>query len=382
MPKQSPKELAGAYEGIALVLQGGGALGAYQAGVYQALAANEVVPTWVSGVSIGAINAALIAGNPPAKRTAALEAFWNAIASPPPWGPLQRVVDQFAAIGEARTVLNQMSASFTAVQGQPDFFKSRVPPPWLRRPGTVEATSFYDTGPLRETLRRLIDFDELNAGGMRLSLGAVNVETGNYTCFDSAKQRITVDHIMASAALPPGFPWIEIEGVRYWDGGVVSNTPLLAVLDERPRKNLLVFQVDLWSARGKVPEDILAVNERIKDITYSSRTRFNTDMFEYEQSLRNNIHSLLGKLPKALLDEPEVAVLREAACPALINIIHLIYQTKNFERDSRDYEFSELSMTQHWNAGREDAARTMRHTDWLQMPSARTGTVTHDLHRR
>jgi NTE family protein len=381
MPKESPKELARAYEGVALVLQGGGALGAYQAGVFEALAADDIAPTWVAGVSIGAINAALIAGNPPKQRIAALEEFWNAIASPPPWGPLQRVVDQFAAIGDTRTVLNQMSASFTALQGQPGFFKPRVPPPWLRRPGTVEATSFYDTEPLRETLSRLIDFDQLNSGAIRLSLGAVNVETGNYACFDSAKQRITVDHVMASGALPPGFPWVEIDGVRYWDGGVVSNTPLLAVLDERPRHNMLVFQVDLWSARGKLPEDILAVNERIKDITYSSRTRLNTDTFEYEQSLRNNIQSLLEKLPKALQNEPEVAILREAACPALINIIHLIYQTKNFERDSRDYEFSEVSMTEHWQAGREDATRTLRHTDWLQMPSARSGTVTHDLHR-
>jgi NTE family protein len=257
-----------------------------------------------------------------------------------------------------------------------------VPPPWLHQPGVLEATSFYDTTPLRATLTSLVDFDRLNSGETRLSVGAVNVRTGNYVYFDTAQQRIEPEHIMASGALPPGFPAIEIDGEWYWDGGVVSNTPLQYVLDDKPRRDTLVFQVDLWSAKGAEPRDIAEVLERRKDITYSSRTRLNTDTLEYEQKLRNNIHSLLDKLPASLRDAPEVAFLRAEACPALINIIHLIYRQKSYERGCKDYEFSALTMREHWRAGHEDTAKTLRHVDWLKPPAERTGTITHDLHRR
>jgi NTE family protein len=268
------------------------------------------------------------------------------------------------------------------LNGQPNFFKPRFPPPWLNQPGSIEATSFYDTQPLRETLLRFVDFDRINTGEMRLSVGAVNIRTGNFAYFDSANERIEPEHIMASGALPPGFPAVEIEGEFYWDGGVVSNTPLQYVLEERPRRNLLVFQVDLWSAKGEMPRDIAEVHERQKDIAYSSRTRSNTDSFEYQQRLRNNIHSLLEKLPEELRHAPEVTVLREEACPALINIIHLIYRQKNFERDSKDYEFSQLTMRDHWESGRSDTEKTLKHVNWLEMPPERSGVVTHDLHRR
>jgi NTE family protein len=187
---------------------------------------------------------------------------------------------------------------------------------------------------------------------------------------------------MASGALPPGFPYITVGDKHYWDGGVLSNTPLWQVLEERPRRNLLIFQVDLWSARGKLPEDMTTVQERIKDITYSSRTRFNTDHFCEIQRLRGSLHRLLEKLPDALQGDPEVAALREIASPARINIIHLIYQAKNFERDSRDYEFSQLTMRDHWRAGHWDTARTLHHVEWLNMPPPETAIATHDLHRR
>jgi NTE family protein len=266
--------------------------------------------------------------------------------------------------------------------GQPGFFKPRVPPALFQPPGSDGATSFYDTTPLRATLLRFVDFDRLNSGATRVSLGAVNVETGNFAYFDTAsKLRIEPEHVMASGALPPGFPAVEIDGQHYWDGGVVSNTPLQYVLEERPRRNMLVFQVDLWSAKGKLPRDIAGADERRKDIVYSSRTRLNTDAFKYQQMLRNNVYSLLEKLPESLRSEPEVAILREAACPALINIIHLVYQQKMYEQNSKDYEFSDLTMRQHWRAGHEDTMQTLTHVDWLKMPPERSGTVTHDLHR-
>jgi NTE family protein len=387
-PTQTLQELVAAYDGVALVLQGGGALGSYQVGVYEALAEHDIYPSWVAGVSIGAINAALIAGNAPERRSEALHGFWNAIASPQLFGPMQHFVNHFAAEGDARVTLNQLTASLTILTGQPHFFQPRVPPAWLHRPGTVAATSFYDTKPLRATLERFVDFDRLNSGAIRVSLGAVNVETGNFCYFDSdpraegKKLRIRPEHIMASGALPPGFPAVEIDGQHYWDGGVVSNTPLQYVLEERPRRNMLVFQVDLWTAKGKMPRDLLGSDERRKDIAYSSRTRLNTDAFKYEQKLRNNIHSLLEKLPPSLHSEPEFEILRQEACPARTNIIHLVYQQKMFERDSKDYEFSELTMHQHWHSGHDDTTRTLKHIDWFKMPPERVGTVTHDLHRQ
>ncbi len=377
------QELVRSYDGVALVLQGGGALGSYQAGVYEALAEHDISPSWVAGVSIGAINAALIAGNPPERRCAALHGFWNAIASPQLFGPLQHLVDHYAGDGHARTTLNQLSASFTVLTGQPGFFKPRLPPAWLLPPGSIAATSFYDTAPLRKTLLDFVDFDRLNSGAMRVSLGAVNVETGNFAYFDTAsKLKIRPEHVMASGALPPGFPAVEIDGQHYWDGGVVSNTPLQYVLEERPRRNMLVFQVDLWSAKGKMPRDIAGADERRKDIAYSSRTRLNTDAFKYEQKLRNNIHSLLEKLPESLRLEPEYDILREAACPALTNIIHLVYKQKMYEQDSKDYEFSDLTMHQHWRSGYDDTAQTLKHVDWFRKPPEGTGTVTHDLHHQ
>jgi NTE family protein len=382
MSSRTLPDIIRAYDCVALVLQGGGALGAYQGGVYEALGEAGIEPDWLAGVSIGAVNAAIIAGNPPERRCEALRGFWRSIASPALWGPMERFVAQFVGEGDGRSAINQLSATMTALAGQPGFFTPRLVPPFLAASGTVEATSFYDTTPLRATLQRFIDFERLNSGATRLSLGAVNVRTGNFVYFDSKRQRIEPEHVMASGALPPGFPAIEIEGEPYWDGGVVSNTPLQYVLDAERRQNTLVFQVDLWCARGDAPRDIVGVMERRKDITYSSRTRLNTDVAAYQQKLRNNIASLLEKLPADLRNEPEVAILREAATPALVNIIHLIYHRKNYEGDSRDYEFSDLTMREHWKSGRRDTAATLEHKDWLKPPTHATGTVTHDLGRK
>jgi NTE family protein len=374
-------ELVAAYDGVALVLQGGGALGAYQAGVFAGLAEAGIAPGWVAGVSIGAINAAIIAGNPPERRCAALHDFWRTISSPGFFGPIGRTIADLVGDGEGRAALSQWSAGLTLIAGQPGFFSPRLVPPFFAPPGSAAATSYYDTAPLRATLLRFVDFDRLNGGETRLSLGAVNVRTGNFVYFDSSRQRIAPEHIMASGALPPGFPAIEIEGEFYWDGGVVSNTPLQYVLDQGERRSLLVFQIDLWSARGEAPRDLMDVLERQKDIMYSSRTRLNTDMLAYQQKLRNNIASLIAKLPPELQQEPEVAVLRQCTPQGIFNIIHLIYRRKNYEGDSKDYEFSELTMRDHWESGREDTLATLAHRDWLKLPDHKHGVVTHDLWR-
>jgi len=211
-------------EGV-LVLQGGGALGAYQAGVFEALHDARIKPDWVAGVSIGAINSALIAGNPPERRVSRLEEFWHLVSSA--WPALSWSND-----GPARSWLNEVSAALVMLFGVPGFFMPRVPPAPFQPAGMPGAISYYDTTLLARTLERLIDFDLLNSGPVRLSVGAVNVQTGNFTYFDSARQRLDFRHIAASSALPPGFAPVEIDGEHYWDGGLVPNTPLQYVLDQ------------------------------------------------------------------------------------------------------------------------------------------------------
>ncbi len=368
------------YERTVLVLQGGGALGAYQAGVFEALCAHGLEMDWVAGISIGAINAALIAGNRPEDRFDRLRAFWETVTAEHTLLPVQALLGAFGADGVARTIASQIGASMALSHGQPGFFRPRPVPPWLLPPGTPAATSFYDTAPLRGTLERLVDFDRINAGPMRFSVGAVNVRTGNFVYFDNTSHRIGPEHVMASGALPPGFPAVEIDGEFYWDGGLVSNTPLQVVLESLPQVSSLIFQVDLWSARGPLPEDLVDVLERDKDIRYSSRTRMNTDHQAHLQAMRSTVAALLDKLPPELADEPEVRFLRESVRPVPINVIHLIYQRKTFESHSKDYEFTRATMNAHWDAGYDDAARTLARRDWLRCPSA-AGLVTHDLHR-
>jgi len=369
------------FECVALLLQGGGALGAYQAGVYEALVEAGIHPDWVAGISIGAINAALIAGNPPETRVDKLRAFWKGITrnSCWPWTPQP---GSFLAPGDAgRKWLNQAEAGLTLMRGVPGFFKPRFPAPWLHQGGTVGATSFYDTAELKSTLERLVDFDRINSGQLRLSVGAVNVRTGNFVYFDTRTHKIGPEHIMASGALPPGFPPVEIEGEHYWDGGLVSNTPLQWVIDSRPQLDTLAFQIDLWSARGDYPRTIAEVSTRQKDIQYSSRTRAATDFIRYVQRLRHAMADLLEKLPDELAMTPEAQLLKSVASRKVYNIVHLIYRAKTYEGDSKDYEFSRASMSEHWRAGYHDAARTLRHPNVLGRPANTEGVLTFDLAR-
>jgi NTE family protein len=364
------------FERIALVLQGGGALGAYQAGVYEALAESGIHPDWISGISIGGINAAIIAGNPPNTRVDRLREFWTRVTS----DTSRHWFGWAQAKGDGvRNLLNHFSANMVLMQGANGFFAARPLSPWLHRPGTLEATSFYDTRELKRTLERLVDFDRLNAGLLRFSVGAVNVRTGNFVYFDTTTHTIRPEHVMASGALPPGFPAIEIEGEHYWDGGLVSNTPLQWVVDSEPRRDTLAFQVDLWSAHGDFPRTMLNAMTREKEIRYSSRTRAGTDQFKRVQKLRCAVAGLLEQLPEHLKNTPEARLLGTIADRKVFNIVHLIYRARNYEGHSKDYEFSRASMEEHWRAGYHDARRTLRHPEVLERPRNLEGFFTFDL---
>lgn len=357
---------------IVLALQGGGALGAYQAGVYQVLAESGYEPNWVAGISIGAVNSAIIAGNPPERRLPHLRTFWERVSSGFDGRPL--------VPGDApRQVMDGWSAAATTLFGVSGFFAPRIPPSWWYLPGAPQAISFYDTAPLRETLLELVDFDWINSGEMRLSVGAVNVRTGNFAYFDNLRDTIGPEHVMASGALPPGFPAIRIDGESYWDGGVVMNTPLAYVLRDPARKDTLVFQVDLFSAIGQLPRDLPEVMERHKDILYSSRTRYVTDTFRELHALRQAARRVLAKLPADMNHDPEVLQLKKLSADHAVTVAHLIYRRKNFETQSKDYEFSRASMEEHWQAGVDDTRRTLRHPEWLAPSPDAPGFETLDL---
>jgi len=246
---QTPVALADAvardYRTVALVLQGGGALGAYQAGVYEGLHAAGLRPNWLAGISIGALNAAIIAGNAPERRVERLHEFWDTICQPASW-PASTLFDGMAWPLAIQNGLSGFAAWRSLIEGQPGFFRPRMASPLLQRHSSPATTSWYDTAPLRATLERLVDFDRINdARSMRVSIGAVNVRTGNFAYFDNTHGKLRLEHFMASGALPPGFPAVEIDGEFYWDGGIISNTPLYKVLRERPHRDALIFQVDL-----------------------------------------------------------------------------------------------------------------------------------------
>jgi NTE family protein len=359
---------------IALIFQGGGALGAYQAGVYEALHEAGIEPDWMTGVSIGAINAAIIAGNPREVRLQRLRAFWDRIT--------ERRIWSYTPDGDIfRRARNSASALTTMTQGQPGFFKPHPLNAWLSPAGAATATSFYDTAPLRQTLNELVDFDRINRQKCRFSVGAVNVLNGNFIYFDNARQTITAEHIMASGALPPAFPMIKIGTEYYWDGGIVSNTPLQHLLDQEDGKDSLVFQVDLFSARGTLPRDMEDVLGRHKDIMYSSRTRLTTDVYRRLLTWKAHVRNALDKVPDELLDDEERQLKRELANMPSINIVHMIYQQKAYEGHAKDHEFSHTSMREHWASGYDDTSRTLGQRHWLEMPPPGVGVTVHDVHR-
>lgn len=371
--KQTPSSPSPQVEAPVLVLQGGGALGAYQAGVFEALETAGYDPAWVAGISIGAVNAAIIAGNPPERRIERLRAFWDKASSRVPFpAPF--------ADGWGRRIFNEAAAGIIALTGIPGFFAPRLTPPWLALPGSPEAISMYDTSPLRETLLELVDFDLLNNGPMRFSVGAVNVLSGNFTYFDNRERLIGPEHVMASGALPPGFPAVMIDGEPYWDGGIVSNTPLQYVLDERKgAEPLLVFQVDLFSARGMMPRTLAEATQREKDIRFSSRTRLGTDMQKRLETMASAANRLAARLPAQFKDDPDLAALMSLAVDYPVTILHLINRSETYESQGKDYEFSRATVTDHWSCGRRDVERSLASPRWKQRTLPDCGIVTLDL---
>ncbi|HKT96548.1 MAG TPA: patatin-like phospholipase family protein [Paraburkholderia sp.] len=373
------------YDEIALVLQGGGALGSYQSGVFEGLAQAGVEPHRIAGVSIGALNTAIIAGNEPGRRVQALRGFWESICHPLDWlGNLGSLaLPLFGHHNLARRWASMWAAGRALTEGQPGFFAPRVPLPmagWHK--SLPSAVSYYDTAALKATLQRFADFDRINDGPIRVSVGAVNVRSGNLVYFDNTKMRLEPEHFMASGALPPGFPAVEIEGEYYWDGGLVSNTPLTEVLRDADHKDTLVFQVDLWSANGNVPADFMDVAERAKDIQYSSRTRAITNMLADRQKHARFIKELLEHVPaEARGSDPLFRLAECVADGSSINVVHLIYKNKPYEGHYKDYEFSVDTMQEHWTSGLEDIRASFAHPEWFAVPSREQGFVTHDIHR-
>lgn len=368
------------FERIALLLQGGGALGSYQGGVYQALAEADLHPHWVAGISIGAINAALIAGNAPQRRVERLRKFWETITEGP-FGVsyfFQREIRN----DTVHQLINQSRAMGALLWGAPGFFKPRIPPPIFLPTSSPGDLGFYDVSPLKALLGQLVDFDRVNSGEMRLSVGATHIKSGNSVVFDTLQCPVGPEHIMASGALPPGFPATDINGEYYWDGGVVSNTPLEWVLNATPRQDTLAFQIDLWSARGELPRDMVEVDTRLKDIRYSSRTRLGTDQFRRMQKLRRATAKLLSQMPEELRNTPEGRLLADQADEKVYNIIQMIYRTRVYEGASKDYEFSRRTMEEHWAAGYHDMTRTLAYPEVLQRPQSADGVFTFDLKRQ
>jgi NTE family protein len=357
---------------VGLVLQGGGALGSYQAGVYEALAASEYVPDWIAGISIGAINAAIIAGNPPESRVTRLREFWKEItATTSMWLP---------ALKGPMAVWQQKASGLSALMfGQPGFFTPHMPRNWLS-----PFISFYDTSALKRTLERLVDFDRINnPKETRLSVGAVNVRTGHFVYFDSATHTIRPEHIMASGALPPCFPPVEVDGEHYWDGALVSNTPLQYVVDYYPRRSRLIFQVDVFDASGQLPGDLDEVNERDKDIRYSSRTRISTDAIREKHDVRHAINELHKLLPPDLANTEQARRLYEHGCVTEMDITQIIYRPLEPQGVFKDYDFSRSTMDARWHQGFCDARATLSASPWLApMPrdlGVRVFDVMHDV---
>ena len=359
---------------IALVLQGGGALGAYQAGVFDELSQTRLEPNWIAGISIGALNACVIAGNKPKDRIEKLQEFWQRISAPnwlPPttfglqagWEPRDPA---------ARSWLDSLEAWRALIEGQRGFYTPRN---WLAFGGMVGAedpakVSWYDTGPMLETLNSMCDFKRVNQGDLRVSVGAVNVATGQLEYFDNRRQELRAEHFLASGALPPSFPAVEIDGNYYWDGGVVSNTPLSYVMEQCTAPQRLILQVDLWNAEGALPETLLDVSERTKEVQYASRTRQVTQMHRIQQHYHRVIRELLERLPKDhSSDDPWVRHARAMSTTSKTSLVHLTYRDMALIGHFKDYQFGRIAIHDHMEAGRRDMRQALANPQWFEMPS-------------
>lgn len=354
---------------IVLVLQGGGALGAYQAGVYKALHEAEIEPDWIIGTSIGAINASLIAGNAPGRRLAQLQEFWSRIT-------------QSSLLAAANT--NPFIAAFapnagTIAGGVPGFFEPN-PGAWLGAKTRLgpEHAGYYSTEPLYRTLSELTDAKLLNAGSPRLTVGAANVQTGEMRYFDSRGCTLTVRHIMASGALPPAFPAIRIDGELYWDGGVLSNTPVEAVFDDNPRRSGLIFAVHMWGPHGPEPDSIWNVLGRQKDLQYASRAVSHIQRQRQIHRLRHIIAELAEKLPAGAFDDPEIAAMAAYGCTTRMHVVRLLAPPLAGEDHSKDIDFSAHGIHARFEAGFADTKRALAEMPWNQGFERTEGFILHE----
>lgn len=372
---------------IAMILQGGGALGAYQAGVFQQISANGFVPDWIVGTSIGAINGAIIAGNEPDRRIDRLVSFWRTLEPAASWfdlwtprgwgemlGPFNRVV---TSLSKNRAVLSAMT------QGIDGFFKPRLPLNGdLFTPVAIDEAGFYDTSPLYQTLLDHVDFDYLNQGPIRLSVCAVNVESAAFKVFDTGDKTdgpIGPRHIMASGALPPAFPPILIDGQAYWDGGIYSNTPLEVLLNDQLDRDALVFLVDLWDPTEHLPATMSDVMDRMKSIQYTGRTTAQIQVRKRIEDLQKAIRLLAEQIPQDRLADPAVAALAAKGADRTVNVIRLIMKALEGDDQFRDVDFTASAVVARWAAGNADAARALRHKAWLKPVPPHAGLVIHEL---
>ena len=373
----SPAARAAGVDQVVLVMQGGGALGAYHLGVYEALHAAGVEPDWVIGTSIGAINAALIAGNPETDRLDRMTRFWRLVEQAPaadlarPFVPalMRAMTPMWNAVDPG---LDRFAANLAALSiGIPHFFE---PNPTLlagvQAAVGVEAAAYYRTAPLRETLASLIDMGVLNAAATRLTVGAVHVSSGTMRYFDSREQSLTIDHVMASGALPPAFGAVRIDGEPYWDGGIYSNTPIEAVLDDRPRRSSLIFDVDVWHAGGPEPESIWQVLNRQKEIQYASRAASHLSRQKQIHALRHVIRELTTHLPPATQRSAAVRALSAYGCGTTMHVAHLLAPRQQGEDATKDIDFTSVGIAARHAAGRADAEDMLQRAPWAASAAA------------
>lgn len=356
---------------VVLVLQGGGALGAYQVGVYQALHEADIEPDWVIGTSIGAINGALIAGNPPQKRLERLRAFWKSVEQ----NPAANVPEMWVPpLGNA--VMNFM----TMVAGIPTFFLPN-PLAYFGQHALVgiENAAYYSTKPLRHTLAGLVDLDYINGRHTRISLGAVNVCRGEMRYFDSRDEPIAMEHIMASGALPPAFPAVYIQGDFYWDGGIYSNTPIEAVLDDRPRHDSLIFAVDVWNPDGPKPETLWQVAGREKDIKYASRAKSHIARQKQIHHLRHVILELVKELPETTRNTAKVKELASWGCQTTMHVVRLVASGLTGEDQLKDIDFTPAGIRARWQAGYDDTRHVLDLAPWTRPVNPIEGVIVHEV---
>lgn len=366
------------FEEIVYLFQGGGALGAFQVGVYQALEEAGFAPDWLVGISIGAINAAIIAGNPAEQRIEKLKLFWDTITHN--FEPMLIPPDKTDYI----KAYNMSSALFVLNFGQEGFFTPAHLNSWLVKDENPDKISYYDTKALKKTLQQVIDFDYLNAAHIRLSLGAVNIETGKLKFFDNKNMKINVDHIMASCALPPGFPAIKIDDQYYWDGGLYSNTPLICVINDLPHKSRLCFLVDLFDSTGLIPRNMDDVLERAKDITYAGHLDMLLDYYDLHLLMQKRIADCIEHLPATMREEPYIQDLAKLGDAHNVHITKIVYRAQKEDLHSKDYEFSNFNARRRIEDGHQHMRKLLANPNWWQQRENNIGTLVHpstdDMH--